>query len=157
MPTGWRPADVAEKYPIEKVGVYDREKYNPETSSFLKGWYWFQLVFVNALMYHMLVNFPNLSAQEILWYSIFLFVSIFSYTTLMDKHLLAIPVELIKTILGFGIIYYFGGWFGLNDFIGVGTTLMVGYLILSMAMTLYFTFAEKRSKQEINAFDLLLK
>jgi hypothetical protein len=30
MPTGWRPDDVAEKYPVYKINdVYQFEKYNP--------------------------------------------------------------------------------------------------------------------------------
>ena len=30
MPLGWRPEDVAEKYPVNKISdVYNFEKYNP--------------------------------------------------------------------------------------------------------------------------------
>ena len=44
MPTGWRPADVAEKYPVYKIeDVYHFEKYNPESSTLLYAWSWIQL------------------------------------------------------------------------------------------------------------------
>ena len=39
MPTGWRPADVTEKYPVYKIeDVYAFEKYNPASSPFLYAW-----------------------------------------------------------------------------------------------------------------------
>ena len=39
MPTGWRPADVEEKYPVYKIeDAYNFEKYNPHSSTFLQVW-----------------------------------------------------------------------------------------------------------------------
>jgi alkylglycerol monooxygenase len=45
MPTGWRPADVAEKYPVYKIeDVYAFEKYETKAGSpaFI-SWIWIQI------------------------------------------------------------------------------------------------------------------
>ena len=39
MPTGWRPADVKEQYPVTIItDVYDFKKYQPTASLQLKGY-----------------------------------------------------------------------------------------------------------------------
>ena len=44
-PTGYRPADVAEKFPVYKIeDVYNFEKYDTRTSPLLKTWCWIQLI-----------------------------------------------------------------------------------------------------------------
>ena len=113
MPTGWRPADVAEKFPIKIEGVHERKKYNPYASNFLKGWSWMQLIVNSLLMYFLLAEIGEFGVKEVTLYSIFLFVSIFAYTTLMDRHVLAVPTELIKLGIGVWIIYQTGGWLSL--------------------------------------------
>lgn len=60
MPLGWRPADVQVEYPIELPGVYNRTKYEPYASVFLKAWSWFQFIFCNLLVYHLLISFGEL-------------------------------------------------------------------------------------------------
>jgi len=143
MPLGWRPADVAEKYPINLPGVYDRTKYEPYASAFLTTWSWFQFIFCNLLVYHMLISFGTLAPAEVAWYSGFLFLTIFSYTSLMDRHAVAVPTELVRLILGVGIILQSGSWFGLESYLGGAAGVMLAYLSLSMMLTLYFTVAEK--------------
>ena len=86
MPLGWRPADVAEKYPIDLPGTYERTKYEPYAPTLLRAWSWFQFLLSNVLLYHLLINFGTFTAAQIAWYAAFLFVTIFSYTTLMDRH-----------------------------------------------------------------------
>ncbi len=144
MPLGWRPADVEREYPIELPGVHDRTKYEPYASAFLKAWSWFQFLFTNLLLYHLLFNFGTLDSSQIAWYSAFLFVTIFSYTSLMDRHALAVPTELLRLIIGVAIILRSGNWFGLDSYLAGATTIMVLYLVGSMLLTLYFTIAEKQ-------------
>lgn len=150
MPTGWRPEDVQQKYPIAKVGVYDREKYNPKSSLFLIGWSWVQLAINNLLMYFLLMQFGSFGADEIMMYAIFLFVSVFAYTTLMDKHIFAIPAELLKLAIGGWIIYQSSGWFSMDDYFSGATTLIVLYMLVSTLLTLYFILFEKMpSKSDV--------
>ena len=148
MPTGWRPEDVKEKYPIKKIGVYEREKYNPETSDFLKWWSWIQLVVNSLLMYFMLTEFGSFQAEDIMLYSVFLFVSIFAYTTLMDRHVFAIPAEFIKLAIGIWIIYQAGGWYHADSYWSGVSNLVIIYLAASSILTIYFTFFEERKTAE---------
>jgi alkylglycerol monooxygenase len=151
MPTGWRPKDVQEKYPIIIEGVHTRSKYNSNASDYLKGWSWFQLIFHNLLMYFLLTQFGKLEVIDIMWYSIFLFVSVFSYTTLMDRHIFAIPAEIIKSIIGVWIIYQIGTWYNLEDFFSGGTILITMYLGISLSLTFYFIVFEKiRNEKDIS-------
>lgn len=141
MPTGWRPADVQEKYPVSSVeDVYTREKYNPYTPMLMKLWAWFQLTINTFFLYYILLRFGDFPFVEIVLYCLFLFISIFSYTTLMDRHKLAIPMELLRTGLALGLIYQSGNWYGMDSFLFAGATaVFIAYLILSAGMTLYGT------------------
>jgi len=150
MPTGWRPADVQEKFPIKIEAVYTRSKYDSNPSNLLIGWSAFQLIFHNLLMYFLLAQFGSFEAIDIIWYSIFLFISIFSYTTLMDRHVFAIPSEIIKLGLGLWIIYQIGGWYNLDEIISGGSSIVMIYLATSMLMTFYFILFEKmKSKNDM--------
>lgn len=144
MPTGWRPADVKEKYPIYIVeDPYEQEKYAPETSPFLQGWSWFQLIFHNLLMYYILVKIADFQFQDVLLYAVFLMVSIFAYTTLMDRHSFALPAEIVKMAFGIFLIFYMGNWYGMELVLPGATYLMVGYFVLSTVLTIYFMYFEK--------------
>ncbi|NND97373.1 MAG: sterol desaturase family protein [Pirellulaceae bacterium] len=143
MPLGWRPDDVKVEYPIELPGVYDRIKYEPYASAFLKSWSWFQFVIANLMVYHLLISFGSLSATQVAWYAGFLFVTIFSFTTLMDRRTLAIPIELVRLTLGIGIILQSGTWFGIESYLAGATTVMIVYLVASMLLTLYFTLVDE--------------
>jgi len=141
MPTGWRPEDVADKYPIEIVTQpYEMVKYEKPYSGGLKTWAWFQLVLNNLLMYFMLVNIANLNIGHVVLYASFLFISIFAYTSLMDRHPVAVLAEITKMALGVYIISQIGGWFGLENLIP-GAGLIIGlYIFTSLAITVYYSF-----------------
>ena len=151
MPTGWRPSDVQQAYPIHIPAVEGRTKYQPAVSSNLKRWSWVQLVVNNLLMYFLLINFANLQANDIVTYAIFLFASIFAYTTLMDRNLLAVPSELIKLAIGIGIIYFVGGWYGLDDYFSGATIIVAVYLVVSALLTFYFVAFENDSTQQLDS------
>ena len=148
MPTGWRPSDVASKFPVTIVeNVHTRNKYDTPSSGPMLAFSWFQLVFHNLLIYHLLSNVADLSFNLIVVYVLFLFVSIFAYTSLMDKHKIAVPSEILKTIIGFVIIGQLGGWFGLEDITSFATVGMVVYIVTSLLLTLYFSSSEKQQLQ----------
>jgi alkylglycerol monooxygenase len=135
MPTGWRPADVAEKYPWSYwKNAYEQVKYDSKPSKALFAWSWLQLVVNFAMVFHVLVAFVNFQYLEVMLYAIFMMVSIFAYTSLMDKAKVALPAEIIRLVMGVGLIYWNGGWFGLQEIIP-GATLLVGiYLLASLGM-----------------------
>lgn len=140
MPTGWRPEDVAEAYPIEVIeDVYAYAKYKPDVPNSLKIWSGIQLVVINALMYFMLVQIADIDAAGILLYAAFLGSSIFAYTSLMDVDRIAIPAEIVKLVFAYLIFQEYNNWFELSDILPFSQYIIVGYLIVSLCMTLYFT------------------
>ena len=61
MPTGWRPKDVEDKYPVYAIeDVYAYEKYNPKSSTALHLWSWGQFLVVFLLMMYMFNNIAEL-------------------------------------------------------------------------------------------------
>lgn len=136
MPTGWRPADVNEKYPITYTeNAYEQIKFDTPTTPFLNAWSIFQLAIHLAFQFHILELLPDLPYQTTLFYGLFLVVSIFAYTTLMDRHWLAIPSEFIKMMTGFGLMYYYGSWFYANEII----TVLVGfYFLMNLGIAIGF-------------------
>jgi len=147
MPTGWRPTDVSEKYPVEVVkDPYEMIKYEKPFDLGLKSWAWFQLVFNNMLLYFMLTQIAKLTIPEITLYSSFLFISVFSYTSLMDRHPVAILAEISKITLGGYIVFGLGGWFGLESVIPTIGPLMIGYIIMSLAVTIYYSLFDLKEE-----------
>lgn len=141
MPTGWRPKDVAEKYPVEIVEKpYEMTKYESSATPGLKAWAWFQLIFHNLLMYYMLVNIADLGYLDVILYATFLFLSIFAYTSLMDRHPIAVLAEGVKLFFGAYIITQSGGWYGMDSVIPGATFIIGAYIAISMGVTLYYTF-----------------
>lgn len=148
MPTGWRPEDVKHKYPVQIVeDVNTRKKYDSPASIPLQAWSWFQLLFHNLLIYIVLSNITEFSFQNICLYVLFLMISIFAFTTVMDKHRLAIPSELIKIVTGITILTYHGGWFLMDSIIPGFTIIMSIYLIVSFMLTIYFIKFERTDIQ----------
>ncbi len=151
MPTGWRPKDVAEDYPIEVIeDVYAYAKYKPDVPNGLKIWSGIQLVVVNALMYFMLVQIADIDASGIILYAAFLGSSIFAYTSLMDMDKIAIPAEIVKLVLAYLIFQGYSDWFTLSAILPFGQYIIVGYLGISLCMTFYFTqkFVSSDTKSE---------
>jgi sterol desaturase/sphingolipid hydroxylase (fatty acid hydroxylase superfamily) len=145
MPTGWRPDDVKEKYPIAITeDVYNRPKYDTNPSKAMLYWSWFQLVFNNALMYYALVSFGKFDYFYLALYMGFLFISIFAYTSLMDGHKMALFFEVLKVISGVSLIYLMDGWYGLDEVMFGASYLIIVYLVMSLLATVYFLYLERR-------------
>jgi len=140
MPTGWRPADVEAKYPVEVIDdVYTYEKYGPQLPKWLQVWSWFQFVFTFLTMMYMFNMLTTIVYSQALIFGGFIALSIFSYTTLMDRHRWALAVELLRVAVGVGIVLWQGDWFLLGTHVPFGAQLLLAYLALSLAVTYYFT------------------
>jgi sterol desaturase/sphingolipid hydroxylase (fatty acid hydroxylase superfamily) len=150
MPTGWRPADVAEKYPVSKIeDVYNFSKYQPKTSIALKGYSIFQLLFNTGLMLFMFYNYTEIGFNNLLLYGAFVFVGIYGYTTLMDRKGYALSIELFRGICGLTLIFFQGDWFGINAYVGWGSLLIGLYFMITILGGLYFTYGEKNTKSQM--------
>jgi len=139
MPTGWRPSDRELEAPIEFTrNPKDQVKYSTEGSLQMHLWMWFQLLFHIILMLYMFNVMGDFSFEIILGYGVFLFLSIFAYTSLMDHSYLALPFEIAKMALGVSLIYVLGSWFNVDEFLPFGTVLLAVYLSISLGLTIYF-------------------
>ncbi len=139
MPTGWRPKDREIEAPVDYIkNAEDQIKYETKGSIQMHLWMWFQLVLHIALMLYMFSIMGDFSFTIILLYGVFLFLSIFAYTSLMDHSFLAFPFEIAKLILGVGLMYTLGSWYGIDGLLPFGSVFVGGYLIVSLGLTIYF-------------------
>lgn len=137
--TGWRPADRIKSDPIKYTeNAKEQVKYNTEGSLLMHTWIWAQLVIHIVLMIYLFQHLDQYSFMEMMLYGCFLFVSVFSYTSLMDKSWLSVASETLKLMLGIFCIYYFDGWFGIDNIVFLGSYIIVGYLITSWIFNYYF-------------------
>lgn len=107
MPTGWRPKDVAERFPISIVeNVYSQEKYAPKYSTLHKFYAIFQFVCINIFIYVLLTNFGALKLNTQLSLGILISTTIFGFTSLLDGHKWAFFFEISRGILGLLFLLY---------------------------------------------------
>jgi sterol desaturase/sphingolipid hydroxylase (fatty acid hydroxylase superfamily) len=140
MPTGWRPADVEAKYPVYKIeDVYDFEKYNTVYSKPFLVWTWIQVVMLLLFVSYLFGNIASIGMPQIFVYGGFLFVFVYAFTELMDGQQYAFVWEALKTILGIGILFYYGDWFGLENTFNASSFIVLGYLLLSLGISIWFS------------------
>lgn len=141
MPTGWRPADVAEKYPVYKIeDVYDFEKYDTAYSKSFLAWTWFQLIMLLLLISYLFGNIANIGSPAMFLYGGFVFLFVYSFTELMDGNRYAFVWGLLSSAVGAGILFYTGDWFGISFIAPAIKYILLAYFILSAAMSLWFTY-----------------
>ncbi len=144
MPTGWRPKDVVDKYPITIIkDVYGYTKFKTPASNALKLWSIYQYVMTMILLLFMFYNFGNINFDNLLLYGLVVFIGIYGYTTLMDRKKHAVIVEGIRAALALAILYYFDDWFGLNAYTPYGIYIVAFYYLSTIIGTIYFTYFEK--------------
>ena len=64
----------------------------------------------------------------------------------MDKEKYAIIAEGIRVALALYILFYFGDWFGLNDYFSFGFYIIAVYYVSTFLGTVYFTYFESPLK-----------
>lgn len=150
MPTGWRPADVAEKYPVPyTTDVLHRPKYETDASGLFRGYVTFQLIMTLALSLHLFNSIADISPSGLLLYGAFLFVTVFAYTGLMDGSLSGLIGEICRLCLGFWLTVSQGSWFGIDRLWQGGTVFMVCYLSVSAALAAWFYFKDRPVEKDI--------
>lgn len=148
MPTGWRPADVDEKYPVYKIeDVYDFEKYNTPVHKGVLAWAWVQLIVLLLLLSFLFGNIAAIGKPDIFIYGGFIFMYVYAFTELLDGNKYAFIWEIIKAGLGIAILLYKGDWFGLSNWNSNLKYIVLIYFVISLAVTLYLSF---RSRLDTN-------
>ena len=139
MPTGWRPEDMAKKYPIEIIeNPYDQVKYQPQITMEIKVWSAFQLVFTVATAMFLFNNLTLFSFGFSLLIGAFVFVAVYSYTTIMDGKHYGLWIELFKSLFALVAIRYLGQEFEFNQFWMIFLAILFIYHAICGAITLVF-------------------
>lgn len=147
MPLGWRPADVAVKYPISKIDdVYKIKKYSPQISQSLRVWSAIQLITLLLIISYLFGNIAQIGAPNMFIYGAFIYLTVYSMTELMDQNPFAWFWELVKFSIGFFVIFSTGDWFELNSKIPGMLPIFILYLIISMSASAYFSIKEPKFK-----------
>jgi len=150
MPTGWRPEDVKDRYPVNSIrDPYNFEKYDTKASRLFLLWSWLQLGFNYFLLVYFFANLAGIGTPNVFYYGAFIFFSVFAYTELMDRHAYAMYLEILKSATGLYLVYQAGGdWFGAGSYFGAWYVyIVVSYLILSAVVATLFVQLEIRREE----------
>lgn len=135
MPTGWRPADVAQKYPVYKIeDPYNFQKYDPPSSTLLAVWSWVQLIMLLLFISYLFGNIAAIGKPDMFIYGAFVFLMVYAFTELMDGSRYAVLWEVLKAASGIAIIFYQGDWFGISVYAPAIKYVLVFYFLLSVGM-----------------------
>ncbi|MEO9894366.1 sterol desaturase family protein [Aurantibacter sp.] len=143
MPTGWRPKDVSIQYPIKIIeDVYNFERYKTDATIALKIYAVFQLICTLLLLLFTFFNFSNIKFENLVLLGFMLFIGVYGYTSLMDRSRFAVWLEVIRGGAGIVIIVLLGDWFGIDNYISFGSTLVTLYFLITIIAGVYFTYFE---------------
>jgi sterol desaturase/sphingolipid hydroxylase (fatty acid hydroxylase superfamily) len=147
-PTGWRPENFEEKYPVTKISnVYSFNKYGTQHSNILMYWSTIQMFVTLGLVSYLYLSIAQMELQNIFIYGTFIFISVYSYTELMDTNNYSLFWESVRFVFGIGIISYFGNWFNIDVSIPFGTQIVISYLVISLGVNIYFVSSGFKSEK----------
>ena len=129
MPTGWRPADVAERFdrPIIE-DVYAYEKYDPKSTLLRRVVVFAQFVLAISLLFYFFALFSELSNTYRLYAGALIFLMVMGYSSLMDGSRWALAFEALRIAFVIGLYLWSSAFF---DALGLPFTLLVGLSALS--------------------------
>ena len=140
MPLGWRPADVVEKYPVYKIeDVYHFEKYDTPAPKGMIIYLWIQLFCLLLIVSYLFGNVASIGLTNMMYYGLFIFAQVYALTEFMDRNPRALIYEVVKNMICVGGILYYGGWFGLQNYFGASSYILMGYFIVSTATVAAYT------------------
>ena len=140
MPLGWRPADVLEKYPVYKIeDVYHFEKYDTPAPKGMIIYLWIQLFCLLLIVSYLFGNVASIGLTNMMYYGLFIFAQVYALTEFMDRNPRALIYEIVKNMICVGGILYYGGWFGLQNYFGASSYVLMGYFVASTATVAAYT------------------
>ena len=145
MPLGWRPADVAQKYPVSKIkDVYHFEKYNPVLSKGMLIWSFIQLMVLLLLLSYLFGNIAAIGMPGIFYFGGYIFLSVYAFTEQMDRNPNAWAWDLLKAAYAFYFIFSTGDWFELSKLLPGAVYIFVGYLLTSAFLSIWFSLRKEK-------------
>ena len=143
MPTGWRPKDVENQYPISTIDSKSQIKYQTKNSNKLIIWSFFQMATTGSLMLLMFTIASKISNITLFFLALFLILNVFSYTSMLDgRKKLSIIMDIFKISSIFYIIISQDS--NSNQFLQISFILFAGYAVISTFGTIFFTKSEPR-------------
>ena len=142
MPTGWRPKDVEDLFPIKSTrNSKSQIKYQTNNSRKLILWSFFQLFISGSLMLLMFSIASKISNITLFCLAFFLILNVFSYTSMLDgRKKISIITDLIK--LAFILYIILTQDFNSDIFLESYIIIFGTYAVISTLATIYFTKSE---------------
>ena len=152
-PTGYRPADMVEKYPVYKIeDVYNFVKYDTRTSFAFNTWCWIQLLMILFFISYLFGNIATINQLDetyIFWYAGFIFLSVYALTDLMDRNTYAIVFDILRCGFALFFLYEQQDWFGTNDYTGVIKYFLAAYFIVSFLINCWFAWSHSKEDHSL--------
>ncbi len=144
MPTGWRPEDVAAKFPIEITNdPYNQVKYSTSYSNLFSVYFIGQMLFSLFGILSMFYFYGQLESYQHLSIGALLVLGIFGYTSLMDRNKWAGIFEILRAGLGITLVLLFPEALGFPIFSEFVLGILTTYYVLTLIFTSYFAFLDK--------------
>ena len=133
MPTGWRPSDVAAIRRVQLIeDPFSQIKYNPKLNKQVLAWCWFQYWMLLIFTLLLFLQFGTIGFPMVLLYGLFIFMSVFSITAVLDKATYAVYADWLRCAFALSMMYIQGGnWFGLSGVSEILNYTIGGFFILS--------------------------
>jgi len=148
MPTGWRPKDVAEKFPIHTIkDPYSFKKYNSTENKLFIYYSIFQLLATSVFLLFIFSNFKDFEAHQIFCSGLFLLAGIFGYTSLMDLSKFAIYWEIARALVGLSLIFIFDNILGFENVYRTMNIIFASYCFITLFASIYFGVNEVSETQ----------
>jgi hypothetical protein len=145
MPTGWRPADVAEQFPVYKINdPYSYQKFDTKSTTVFSVWVWIQMLLLLVFISYLFGNIATVGSPAMFYYGGFVFIYVYALTELMDGSPTAWVWELVKSVAGFYLIYLTKDWFGAGKIFSAAPYIVGIYLLATLIGAIYFSKQGKR-------------
>ena len=140
MPTGWRPQDVAKRFPINTIENPSQQiKYKTQNSKLLIYWSGIQMSSSLVIMLMVFYMSQEVGAAITTLLALFLWANVFSYTSLMDGNKVAVGADILKIILIVSVVFLLR-----DQMIPISINVFVLHGVLSSFGTLYFLKNESK-------------
>ena len=148
MPTGWRPKDVAARFPRPIVeNVFAQKKYAPIYSTKHKLIALFHFTGITVILGYFLSHFGDLTYESQVAFGILVITTVFGFTSLMDGYRWAAPFEMVRGLIGLSFLLLptnSGLWETNFNLV----TLLFLYFLLTLAASLW-TYSSLPKRIEI--------
>lgn len=151
MPTGWRPEDVASKYPIEILeNPYDQVKYMPLVPNWVKVWSAIQLTVVLSIALYLFNNLSLFNFATSILFGAFIYLAVFSYTTIMDNKAYGAYIEIVKSVLALFAIYQLYLLYIPSRFESIYFSFLIAYNLICIALAVFY-FNQSKEETQVSA------